>query len=189
LTLSMTGGARANDPLVPDCSDLFEGVDAVSAKANAGPPKLAAPCRLRERLKRRINRRGERNGALRADLELALGRAVRLGRSSMRSCSTAMKTVGELFGSGQMQLPFVLQFGGRLMKARGRLPRNRTWRSRRTGGRGTIVLATVRGDVHGHRQETSSTSILSNNGYDVVNIGIKQPILRDHRGGRREHRA
>src|SRR6266700_1665536 len=77
-----------------------------------------------------------------------------------------MKTVGELFGSGQMQLPFVLT-SAEVMKASVAYLEPHMEQSGEEG-KGKIVLATVKGDVH--------DIILSNNGYDVVNIGIKQPI-------------
>ncbi|MBV9382939.1 MAG: cobalamin-dependent protein, partial [Streptosporangiaceae bacterium] len=84
-----------------------------------------------------------------------------------------MKTVGELFGSGQMQLPFVLSSAEVMKAAVGYLEPH----MERTddSGRGTIVLATVKGDVHDIGKNLVDI-ILSNNGYDVVNIGIKQPI-------------
>ena len=84
-----------------------------------------------------------------------------------------MKTVGELFGSGQMQLPFVLQSAEVMKAAVGYLEPH--MEKSADGGRGTIVLATVRGDVHDIGKNLVDI-ILSNNGYDVVNIGIKQPI-------------
>jgi 5-methyltetrahydrofolate--homocysteine methyltransferase len=84
-----------------------------------------------------------------------------------------MKTVGELFGSGQMQLPFVLASAEVMKAAVGYLEPHMD----RTGedGKGKIVLATVKGDVHDIGKNLVDI-ILSNNGYDVVNIGIKQPI-------------
>jgi 5-methyltetrahydrofolate--homocysteine methyltransferase len=84
-----------------------------------------------------------------------------------------MKTVGELFGSGQMQLPFVLASAEVMKAAVGYLEPH----MERTGedGKGKIVLATVKGDVHDIGKNLVDI-ILSNNGYDVVNIGIKQPI-------------
>jgi 5-methyltetrahydrofolate--homocysteine methyltransferase len=148
--------------------DLFEGVDAVSAKATRAAELAALP--LEERLKRRIID-GERNG-LEADLDLALTE-----RSALEIVNEVlldgMKTVGELFGSGQMQLPFVLQSAEVMKAAVGYLEPH--MEKSADGGRGTIVLATVRGDVHDIGKNLVDI-ILSNNGYDVVNIGIKQPI-------------
>ncbi len=84
-----------------------------------------------------------------------------------------MKTVGELFGSGQMQLPFVLQSAEVMKMAVTHLEPH----MERVEGtsRGRIVLATVRGDVHDIGKNLVDI-ILSNNGWSVENIGIKQPI-------------
>ncbi|HLH83917.1 MAG TPA: methionine synthase [Trebonia sp.] len=148
--------------------ELFEGVDASSAKAERAAELAALP--LWDRLKRRIID-GERNG-LEADLDLALA-----GRPALEIVNDVlldgMKTVGDLFGSGQMQLPFVLASAEVMKAAVGYLEPH----MERTGdsGRGTIVLATVKGDVHDIGKNLVDI-ILSNNGYDVVNIGIKQPI-------------
>ena len=84
-----------------------------------------------------------------------------------------MKTVGDLFGSGQMQLPFVLTSAEVMKLAVGYLEPHMD-RSAESG-KGRIVLATVRGDVHDIGKNLVDI-ILSNNGYDVVNIGIKQPL-------------
>jgi 5-methyltetrahydrofolate--homocysteine methyltransferase len=148
--------------------DLFEGVDAVSAKASRAAELAALP--LDERLKRRIID-GERNG-LEADLDLALAERPALEIVN-QILLDGMKTVGELFGSGQMQLPFVLQSAEVMKTSVGYLEPH--MEKSADGGRGTIVLATVRGDVHDIGKNLVDI-ILSNNGYDVVNIGIKQPI-------------
>jgi 5-methyltetrahydrofolate--homocysteine methyltransferase len=148
--------------------ELFEGVDAVSAKATRAAELAALP--LDERLKRRIID-GERNG-LEADLDLALAERPALEIVN-QILLDGMKTVGELFGSGQMQLPFVLQSAEVMKAAVGYLEPH--MEKSADGGRGKIVLATVRGDVHDIGKNLVDI-ILSNNGYDVVNIGIKQPI-------------
>jgi 5-methyltetrahydrofolate--homocysteine methyltransferase len=148
--------------------DLFEGVDAVSAKASRAAELAALP--LEERLKRRIID-GERNG-LEADLDLALTQRPALDIVN-EILLDGMKTVGELFGSGQMQLPFVLQSAEVMKAAVGYLEPH--MEKSADGGRGTIVLATVKGDVHDIGKNLVDI-ILSNNGYEVVNIGIKQPI-------------
>ena len=84
-----------------------------------------------------------------------------------------MKTVGELFGSGQMQLPFVLQSAEVMKMAVAHLE---TFMEKIEGQtKGKIVLATVKGDVHDIGKNLVDI-ILSNNGYTVYNIGIKQPI-------------
>jgi len=84
-----------------------------------------------------------------------------------------MKTVGELFGSGKMQLPFVLQ-SAEVMKAAVRYLEPKMERVEGSE-KGSILLATVAGDVHDIGKNLVDI-ILSNNGYRVVNIGIKQPI-------------
>lgn len=84
-----------------------------------------------------------------------------------------MKTVGELFGSGKMQLPFVLQ-SAEVMKAA--VAYLQPFMPKAEGkSRGTLVLATVRGDVHDIGKNLVDI-ILSNNGFTVHNLGIKQPI-------------
>src|SRR5690606_36616575 len=84
-----------------------------------------------------------------------------------------MKVVGDLFGSGQMQLPFVLQ-SAEAMKAAVRFLE--PFMERVEGSaKGTLVLATVKGDVHDIGKNLVDI-ILTNNGYKVVNLGIKKPI-------------
>ncbi|HQU92138.1 MAG TPA: methionine synthase [Pyrinomonadaceae bacterium] len=84
-----------------------------------------------------------------------------------------MKVVGDLFGSGQMQLPFVLQ-SAEAMKAAVKFLEPFMEKSDATN-KGTMVLATVKGDVHDIGKNLVDI-ILTNNGYKVVNLGIKQPI-------------
>jgi 5-methyltetrahydrofolate--homocysteine methyltransferase len=84
-----------------------------------------------------------------------------------------MKTVGELFGSGQMQLPFVLQSAEVMKTAVAYLEPH--MEKTDDDGKGRIVLATVKGDVHDIGKNLVDI-ILSNNGYEVINLGIKQPI-------------
>jgi len=96
-----------------------------------------------------------------------------------------MKTVGELFGSGRMQLPFVLQSAEVMKMAVSHLE---TYMERVEGQtKGTLVLATVKGDVHDIGKNLVDI-ILSNNGYTVVNLGIKRPIA-DIVKAWREHKA
>ncbi len=84
-----------------------------------------------------------------------------------------MKTVGELFGSGKMQLPFVLQSAEVMKMAVAQLE---PLMERVAGqAKGTIVLATVKGDVHDIGKNLVDI-ILTNNGYRVINLGIKQPL-------------
>ena len=148
--------------------DLFEGVDAADLKASRAAELAALP--LWDRLKRRIID-GERVG-LTDDLDLALAErpALEIVNDVLLD---GMKTVGELFGSGQMQLPFVLT-SAEVMKASVAYLEPHMARSDEDG-KGRIVLATVKGDVHDIGKNLVDI-ILSNNGYDVVNIGIKQPI-------------
>ena len=84
-----------------------------------------------------------------------------------------MKTVGDLFGAGQMQLPFVLKSAETAKAAVAQLEPHMDHAD--SGGKGTIVLATVRGDVHDIGKNLVDI-ILTNNGYQVHNLGIKQPI-------------
>jgi len=148
--------------------ELFEGVDAGAVRASRAAELAALP--LWERLKRRIID-GERPG-LEADLDEALAQrpALEIVNDVLLD---GMKTVGDLFGSGQMQLPFVLQSAEAMKAAVGYLEPH----MERSGeaGKGRIVLATVKGDVHDIGKNLVDI-ILSNNGYDVVNIGIKQPL-------------
>ncbi|SCF38947.1 methionine synthase (B12-dependent) [Micromonospora echinospora] len=149
--------------------DLFEGVDAASARASRAEELAALP--LNERLKRRIID-GERNG-LEADLEAAMAAGTAPLLIINDILLDGMKVVGELFGSGQMQLPFVLQSAEVMKTAVAYLEPH--MEKADDGGKGRIVLATVKGDVHDIGKNLVDI-ILSNNGYEVVNIGIKQPI-------------
>lgn len=85
-----------------------------------------------------------------------------------------MKTVGELFGSGQMQLPFVLQ-SAETMKAAVAYLEPMMDKVEDSSAKGSIVLATVKGDVHDIGKNLVDI-ILTNNGYDVHNLGIKISI-------------
>ncbi|MER6144352.1 methionine synthase [Streptomyces sparsogenes] len=150
---------------------LFEGATAKSLKAGKAEELAALP--LEERLKRRIID-GERNG-LEADLDEALTERPALDIVN-ETLLDGMKVVGELFGSGQMQLPFVLQSAEVMKAAVAYLePHMEKTADGEDAGKGTIVLATVRGDVHDIGKNLVDI-ILSNNGYNVVNLGIKQPV-------------
>ena len=85
----------------------------------------------------------------------------------------AMQEVGDLFGAGKMQLPFVLQSAETMKASVARLEPHMERSD--AAGKGTIVLATVRGDVHDIGKNLVDI-ILSNNGFTTVNLGIKQPI-------------
>ncbi|MEV5345036.1 methionine synthase [Streptomyces achromogenes] len=155
------------DPL-QKLMQLFEGATAKSLKAGKAEELAALP--LEERLKRRIID-GERNG-LEADLDAALADRPALDIVN-DTLLDGMKVVGDLFGSGQMQLPFVLQSAEVMKTAVAYLEPH--MEKSDAEGKGTIVLATVRGDVHDIGKNLVDI-ILSNNGYNVVNLGIKQPV-------------
>ncbi len=156
------------DPL-QELMRLFEGVSAASSKESRAAELAKLP--LFERLAQRIVD-GERNG-LEADLDEAMTEKPPLAIIN-ENLLAGMKTVGELFGSGQMQLPFVLQ-SAEVMKAAVAYLEPHMEKAEDDSGRGRIVLATVKGDVHDIGKNLVDI-ILSNNGYEVVNIGIKQPI-------------
>jgi 5-methyltetrahydrofolate--homocysteine methyltransferase len=147
---------------------LFENVDAQSSGKSRAEELAALP--LSERLERRIID-GERNG-----LEIDLGEALEK-RPALEIINdtllSGMKTVGELFGKGEMQLPFVLQSAEVMKTAVAYLEPH--MEKTDDAGKGTIVLATVKGDVHDIGKNLVDI-ILSNNGYTVVNLGIKQPV-------------
>ncbi|MEV6985164.1 methionine synthase [Sphaerisporangium sp. NPDC051017] len=147
---------------------LFEGVDAGAVRAGRAAELAAMP--LAERLKARIVD-GERKG-LEADLDVALEERPALEIIN-EVLLEGMKTVGELFGSGQMQLPFVLSSAEVMKAAVAYLEPHMDRVEGETKGR--IVLATVKGDVHDIGKNLVDI-ILSNNGYEVVNLGIKQPV-------------
>ncbi|MDO4928660.1 MAG: methionine synthase [Corynebacterium sp.] len=148
---------------------LFEGVSAASAKDARAEALAAMP--LFERIAQRVID-GEKQG-IEADLDAAREQKDPLDIINEHLLD-GMKTVGELFGSGQMQLPFVLQAAETMKYAVGYLEQFME-AADDSGGKGTIVLATVKGDVHDIGKNLVDI-ILSNNGFNVVNIGIKQPI-------------
>ena len=156
------------DPL-QEFLQLFDGVELATSK-NARAEALAA-LPLYERLQRRIID-GEKVG-----LEDDLKEAMTQGTPPLEIINThlleGMKIVGELFGKGEMQLPFVLQSAEVMKTAVAILEPF----MEKTGddGRGTMLLATVKGDVHDIGKNLVDI-ILTNNGYRVVNIGIKQTI-------------
>jgi 5-methyltetrahydrofolate--homocysteine methyltransferase len=126
---------------------------------------------LEERLLRRIVD-GDRNG-LDADLDEALSAGWDPLDLINDVLLDGMKTVGDLFASGEMQLPFVLQSAETMRAAVARLePR---MERQEASVRGSIVLATVKGDVHDIGKNLVDI-ILRNNGYEVHNLGIKVDI-------------
>ncbi|MFL6297454.1 MAG: vitamin B12 dependent-methionine synthase activation domain-containing protein, partial [Actinomycetes bacterium] len=145
---------------------LFEGKEV--AKAASAEDLAALP--IDERLQRRVV------DGVREGLEADLAEAMR-SRSPLAIINevllSGMKTVGELFGAGEMQLPFVLQ-SAEVMKAAVAVLEPHMEKADQ-GGKGRVVLATVKGDVHDIGKNLVDI-ILTNNGYTVHNIGIKQPI-------------
>ncbi|MFY8002027.1 MAG: vitamin B12 dependent-methionine synthase activation domain-containing protein, partial [Candidatus Nanopelagicaceae bacterium] len=149
--------------------ELFAGVEVTSTRQSRAAELAALP--IEQRLVRRIID-GEKAG-LEADLDQA-----RLGGIAPLAIINdylleGMKEVGELFGRGEMQLPFVLQ-SAEVMKSAVALLEPHMEKSD-ASDRGSILLATVKGDVHDIGKNLVDI-ILTNNGYRVVNIGIKQTI-------------
>ncbi len=152
------------DPLTV-FTTLFENVKAKAAK------KESKGATVEERLKNHIID-GEKIG-----LEVELTRALETHPALdiiNNILLDGMKVVGDLFGSGQMQLPFVLQ-SAEAMKAAVRFLEPFMEKKGGATAKGTLVLATVKGDVHDIGKNLVDI-ILTNNGYKVINLGIKQPI-------------
>ncbi len=151
------------DPLAAFMA-LFEG--ATVRREEADLTELA----VEERLHRRIVD-GLREG-LHDDLAEALA-----GRAAIAVINElllpAMQEVGDLFGAGKMQLPFVLQSAETMKSSVAYLEPH--MEKADAAGKGRIVLATVRGDVHDIGKNLVDI-ILSNNGFTTINLGIKQPI-------------
>jgi 5-methyltetrahydrofolate--homocysteine methyltransferase len=162
------------DPL-HELIGLFENVE---EEKTARKPAATVEERLKERIVR-----GERPG-LEKDLELALESHPPLEIIN-DVLLDGMRVVGELFASGEMQLPFVLQSAETMKAAVSWLEPH----MEKSGGesRGRVILATVRGDVHDIGKNLVDI-ILSNNGFTVVNLGIKQPLAA-MLDAAREHRA
>ncbi|HEX8283039.1 MAG TPA: methionine synthase [Pyrinomonadaceae bacterium] len=158
------GDVCTYDPLA-EFTKLFEGVKAKREQ------KVDDNLPVDERLKHHVVD-GEKVG-LEDNLKLALRSYSALDIIN-NVLLDGMKTVGELFGSGQMQLPFVLQ-SAEVMKAAVRFLEPFMEKKGGATAKGTMVLATVKGDVHDIGKNLVDI-ILTNNGYKVVNLGIKQPI-------------
>ncbi len=143
----------------------FEGVKAgaIEKEDRSGWP-------VEERLKARIVE-GDRAG-MEADLDEALATTEALAILN-DTLLEGMKTVGDLFGRGEMQLPFVLQSAEAMKAAVAHLEPHMPKTEESTKGR--IVLATVKGDVHDIGKNLVDI-ILTNNGYEVFNLGIKVPL-------------
>jgi 5-methyltetrahydrofolate--homocysteine methyltransferase len=158
------GDVCTYDPLA-EFTKLFEGVKAKKEQ------KVDESLPVEERLKRHVID-GEKQG-LEDNLKLALRSYSALDIIN-NILLDGMKTVGELFGSGQMQLPFVLQ-SAEVMKAAVRFLEPFMEKKGGATAKGTMVLATVKGDVHDIGKNLVDI-ILTNNGYRVVNLGIKQTV-------------
>jgi len=154
------------DPLA-ELIDFYE--KAGGATASTREDRSGWP--IERRLEQRIVD-GDRNG-----LTDELDEGLAAGNSALAIVNemllAGMRTVGELFGSGQMQLPFVLQSAETMKAAVAHLEPH--MEKTESGGRGRIVLATVKGDVHDIGKNLVDI-ILTNNGYEVFNLGIKVPI-------------
>jgi len=149
--------------------ELFDGVEVKSSKISRAAELAALP--LEKRLERRIID-GEKVG-LEADLQEAMAVGIKPLAIINDHLLAGMKEVGELFGRGEMQLPFVLQ-SAEVMKTAVAILEPHMEKTD-DEGRGSILLATVKGDVHDIGKNLVDI-ILSNNGYTTVNIGIKQTI-------------
>lgn len=161
-------GVMIHDPLA-HFLNVFSGVDAASLNQSRAEELAALP--LTERLERRIID-GDNKG-LTGDLDQALSQGISALDIINDHLLAGMKVVGDLFGRGEMQLPFVLQ-SAETMKAAVAWLEPHMERTE-SAGKGTMVLATVRGDVHDIGKNLVDI-ILTNNGYNVINIGIKQSI-------------
>ena len=159
-------GICVYDPLT-ELTKLFEGVSTKQARAS-GPSLADLP--IEERLKQHIID-GERIG-----LEPSLDDALQ-AYPPLQIINTflldGMKVVGELFGSGQMQLPFVLQSAETMKSAVAHLEPHMEKEEGESLSKGKFLIATVKGDVHDIGKNLVDI-ILTNNGYEVVNLGIKQ---------------
>jgi len=162
------GDVCVYDPLT-ELTTLFEGVSAKDARAS-GPSLADLP--VEERLKQHIID-GERIG---------LEDALNLGLESYQPLEIVntflldgMKVVGELFGSGQMQLPFVLQSAETMKAAVAFLEPYMEKSEGERSAKAKFLIATVKGDVHDIGKNLVDI-ILTNNGYEVINLGIKQDV-------------
>ncbi|CAA7614978.1 Methionine synthase [Candidatus Terasakiella magnetica] len=151
--------------------DPLQAFIALFGDRKAAEVKKERPASAEERLKLRIID-GDRTG-LEDDLATAMAEGWKPLDIINQLLLDGMKVVGELFGSGKMQLPFVLQ-SAETMKAS--VAWLEPYMEKADGQqKATIVLATVKGDVHDIGKNLVDI-ILTNNGYKVVNLGIKQPV-------------
>lgn len=159
-------GICVYDPLT-ELTKLFEGVSTKEARAS-GPSLADLP--IEKRLKQHIID-GERIG-LEPSLDEALHTYPPLQIINIFLLD-GMKVVGELFGSGQMQLPFVLQSAETMKSAVAHLEPHMEKSEGESTSKGKFLIATVKGDVHDIGKNLVDI-ILTNNGYEVINLGIKQ---------------
>ena len=162
------GDVCTYDPLTA-LTEMFAGVSG-QATGTTGPSLADLP--VKERLKQHIID-GERLN-LEESLELALQQIPPLEIVN-RFLLDGMKVVGELFGSGQMQLPFVLQSAQTMKAAVAYLEPHMEKAEGQNQARGKVLIATVKGDVHDIGKNLVDI-ILTNNGYEVINLGIKQDV-------------
>ncbi len=161
------------------CDRRREGFDPLTHFIGLFPDKgasesLAAPAiaslPIEEQLKRHIVDGDKRDLKLHLDEAMQQYKPLEIINTFLLE---GMKVVGELFGSGQMQLPFVLQSAETMKAAVAHLEPHMERAAGSTKGK--IVLATVKGDVHDIGKNLVDI-ILTNNGYTVYNLGIKQPV-------------
>ncbi len=164
------GNICTYDPLTK-LTEIFAGVSTKDARAGSSLADLPIDQRLKQHI---ID--GERIG-----LEDALKVALDAGHKALEIINTflldGMKVVGELFCSGQMQLPFVLQSAETMKSAVAFLEpyMEKIEGEDEDRGKGKFLIATVKGDVHDIGKNLVDI-ILTNNGYKVINLGIKQAI-------------
>ncbi len=150
------------DPLA-ELLSMFEGVSSVLRDRED-----RSDWSVERRLEQRIID-GDRDG-LEVDLDEALAKPTPALDIVNDTLLAGMKVVGDLFASGEMQLPFVLQSAETMKAAVAYLEPHMEKADQ--GGKGTVVLATVKGDVHDIGKNLVDI-ILTNNGYEVRNLGIK----------------
>jgi 5-methyltetrahydrofolate--homocysteine methyltransferase len=157
---------------------LIEHFEQVGGRAGKADPKLIAleSMSAEERLHWRILYRQKEN--VEADIDEILARPSEKTHheTAVETLNMvllpAMKEVGDRFGAGELILPFVLQSAEVMKKSVSHLE---TYLERKEGvSKGTLVLATVYGDVHDIGKNLVKT-ILSNNGYQVVDLGKQVP--------------
>jgi 5-methyltetrahydrofolate--homocysteine methyltransferase len=171
---------RRNDEYDPlsELLRLFEGVSSTTSSSVS-----LDDLTLEERLRRRII------DGVRVGLEADLDQAMTEGMTPLGIVNDhlldGMREVGDLFASGEMKLPFVLQSAETMKMAVAYLEPHMEKNDQ--GGRGRVVIATVKGDVHDIGKNLVDI-ILTNNGYEVINLGIKVGV-NEMLSAVQEHRA